>query len=72
MKKKSVKIKILVEFVISRAVSVLFFKLKATGMRPVLQSTAANHEDKKEDRIIPDNPNRCNNVMFFSSSFFFF
>lgn len=29
---KRVKIKRIVEFVISRAVSVLFFKLKATGM----------------------------------------
>lgn len=35
-------------------------------MRPVLQSTAANHKGKKkEDRIIPDPPNRCNNVRFF-------
>lgn len=34
---------------IPRAVSVLFFKLKATGMmRPYLQSAATNNEGKKD------------------------
>lgn len=46
---KIVKIKRIVEFVIPRAVSVLFFKMKVAGMtRPWLQSTATTTEVKKE------------------------
>lgn len=67
---KSINSKLIVEFVISRAVSVLFFKLKATGMlMPVSQSSAANSEGKImykiEDRIIPRSLRRSYNVIFF-------